>query len=135
MGTFMTPRRVIIGVCLIIIFILSSCAPVKYVPVEDTKLDSVRIHNTQRDSIYVLDSVFVQGRNDTVYKTRWRIEYRVTLKVDTFFIERSDTINRVVEVEKKLTKIESIKLGIGTGVMYAVPILIALYLLYRKFIK
>lgn len=128
----MTPRRVIIGVCLIIVFILSSCAPVKYVPVENTKLDSVRVVDIQRDSIYVLDSVFVQGRNDTVFKTRWRIEYREALKVDTFFIERSDTINRVVEVEKKLSKIEILKLNIGTGVMWAVPVLVLLIVLYRK---
>lgn len=128
----MTPRRVIIGVCLIIVFILSSCAPAKYVPVENTKLDSVRVVDIQRDSIYVLDSVFVQGRNDTVFKTRWRIEYREVLKVDTFFIERSDTINRVVEVEKKLSKIEILKLNIGTGVMWAVPILVLLIVLYRK---
>ena len=129
MGTFMTPRRVIIGVCLIIVFILSSCAPVKYVPVENTKLDSVRVVDIQRDSIYVLDSVFVQGRNDTVFKTRWRIEYREALKVDTFFIERSDTINRVVEIEKKLSKIEILKLNIGTGVMWAVPVLVLLIVL------
>ena len=128
----MTPRRVIIGVCLIIVFILSSCAPVKYVPVENTKLDSVRVVDIQRDSIYVLDSVFVQGRNDTVFKTRWRIEYREALKVDTFFIERSDTINRVVEIEKKLSKIEILKLNIGTGVMWAVPVLVLLIVLYRK---
>jgi hypothetical protein len=74
----------------------------------------------------------VQGRNDTVFETRWRIEYREVLKVDTFFIERSDTINRVVEVEKKLSKIEILKLNIGTGVMWAVPVLVLLIVLYRK---
>ena len=56
----------------------------KYVPVEVVKLDSIRYVDVGRDSIHVLDSVIIASKADTVYLTRWRIEYREALRVDTF---------------------------------------------------
>ena len=107
----------------------------KYVPVTNTVIDSVRVVDVRRDSVHVLDSVLIYGKNDTVYSTRWRVEYREALRVDTFYSFRCDTVNRVVEVERKLSRIEELKMDIGNGVMWAVPILAALYILYRKFKK
>lgn len=91
----------------------------------------------QRDSIYVLDSIYVREAHDTVYVTKWRTEYKEALRVDTFNVERIDTLNTIVEVEKKLTKWQQTKMDVGAGVMYAVPILLAvgLFLLYRKLKK
>lgn len=107
----------------------------KYVPVVNTVMDSVRVVDVRRDSVHVLDSVFVYGKNDTVYSTRWRIEYREALRVDTFYSYRCDTVNHVVEVERKLSYIERLKMDIGNGVMWAVPILVAFYILYCKLKK
>lgn len=112
-----------------------SCTTVKYVPVETVKTDSVRVVDVQRDSIFVLDSVYVREKNDTVYLTRWKTIYKEHLKTDTIVEVRVDSINTVVEVAKPLTKMQSIKLDIGTGVMWAVPIIFLLYILYRKFKK
>lgn len=107
----------------------------KYVPVINTVIDSVKVVDVRRDSVHVLDSVFVYGKNDTVYLTRWRVEYREALRVDTFYSFRCDTVNTIVEVERKLSRIEKLKMDIGNGVMWAVPILLALWLLYRKILK
>lgn len=107
----------------------------KYVPVINTVIDSVKVVDVRRDSIHVLDSVLVYGKNDTIYSTRWRVEYREALRVDTFYSHRCDTVNTIVEVERKLSRIEELKMAIGNGVMWAVPILLALWLLYRKIIK
>lgn len=107
----------------------------KYVPVEVVKLDSVRYVDVRRDSIHVLDSVIITGSNDTVYLTRWRIEYREALRVDTFVQVKSDTIVVTKEVEKKLTKAQELAINIGNGMLWALPIMIALYILYRKFLK
>lgn len=107
----------------------------KYVPVINTVIDSVKVVDVRRDSIHVLDSVFVYGKNDTIYSTRWRVEYREALRVDTFYSFRCDTVNHVVEVERKFSRIEELKMDIGNGVMWAVPILLALWLLYRKILK
>lgn len=116
---------------------LFSCRTVQYVPVETIKTETERVVDIQRDSIYVLDSIFVREAHDTVYITKWRTEYKEALRVDTFNIVKVDSINTIVEVEKMFTKWQTAKMNIGAGVLYAVPILIAigLYILYRKLKK
>ena len=114
---------------------MCSCTSVQYVPVETVKTDSVRVVDVQRDSIHILDSVFVREKNDTVYLTRWKTIYKEHLKTDTIVEVRVDSINTVVEVEKPLTRMQSIKQDIGAGVMWAVPILLIIYILYRKLRK
>lgn len=118
------------------VVLLAGCKT-QYVPVETVKTEVVKELEVQRDSIYVLDSVFVRQANDTVFLTKWRAEYKEALRVDTFNIVKIDSINTIVEVEKKLTKWQNTKMSIGTGVLYAVPILIAvgLFVLYRKLKK
>lgn len=108
-----------------------------YVPVETVRVETERVVDVQRDSIYVRDSVFVREAHDTVYITRWRTEFKEALRIDTLNVERIDTLNTIVEVEKKLTKWQQTKMDVGAGVMYAVPILIAvgLFVLYRKLKK
>lgn len=115
----------------------SSCSTVKYVPVENTAVDSVYINVLQRDSIFVQDSVYIREKADTVFVTRWHVEYRDALRVDTVQVVRTDSIQTIVEVEKKLTKVQQLKMDVGAGVLYAVPILIAvgLFVLYRKLKK
>ena len=111
---------------------LFSCRGVQYVPVETTKTEIVKELEIQRDSIFVLDSVFVRTANDTVYLTKWRVEYKEALRIDTLHIVERDSINHVVEVEKPLTKIQELKMDIGGGVLWAVPIILVLYIVYRK---
>jgi hypothetical protein len=125
---------------LIVIFLIAiftailvcSCSTVKYVPVETVKTDSVRVVDVQRDSIYVRDSVLIRTKADTVYVTKWRTEYRETLKIDTFLVQRVDSINTVVEVEKELTRVQQLKMNVGTGVLWAAPILISVFALYLQ---
>ena len=116
---------------------LFSCRGVQYVPVETIKTETERVVDIQRDSIYVRDSIYIREANDTVYITKWRTEYKEALRVDTFNVERIDTLNTIVEIEKKLTKWQQTKMDVGAGVLYAVPILIAvgLFILYRKLKK
>ena len=119
------------------LWLICSCSGARYVPVETVKAKTERVVDIVRDSIYVLDSVFVREAHDTVYITKWRTEYKEALRIDTLNIERIDTLNTIVEVEKKLTKVQQLKMDVGAGVLYAVPILIAvgLYILYRKLKK
>jgi hypothetical protein len=116
--------------------LLCSCRT-QYVPVESVRTETQYIDRLQKDSIFVKDSVFIKEKNDTIYLTKWRTEYKEALRVDTFNVERVDTLNTIVEVEKKLTKVQQLKMDVGAGVMYAVPILIAvgLFILYRKLKK
>jgi hypothetical protein len=119
----------------VVLLALSGCRT-QY-PVETVRVETERVVDIRRDSIYVLDSVFVREAHDTIYITKWRTEYKEALRVDTFRVERIDTLNTIVEVEKKLTKVQQLKMDVGAGVLYAVPILIAvgLFILYRKLKK
>lgn len=119
------------------LWLVCSCSGVRYMPVETVRVETERVVDIQRDSIYVLDSVFVREAHDTIYITKWRTEYKEALRIDTLSIERIDTLNTIVEIEKKLTKVQQLKMDVGAGVMYAVPILIAvgLFVLYRKLKK
>lgn len=119
--------------CVLTTFV-NSCST-KYVPVEVVRLDSARYVDVRRDSIRVLDSVIVAGSNDTIYLTRWRVEYREALRVDTLIQIKRDTTYITKEVERELTAVQELTMNIGNGVLWAVPIMIALYILYRKFIK
>ncbi len=131
-----TIRNAILWLLLAVALVATcSCTTTKYVPVENTAVDSVYINVLQRDSIFVQDSIYVHEKADTVFVTRWHVEYRDALRIDTFYIERVDSVNHIIEVEKRLTKIQQLKMDIGNGVMYAVPIILALYVLYRKLKK
>lgn len=116
---------------------LFSCRGVQYVPVENTHTSETEKHNVERDSIHVHDSVYIYMQGDTVFDVRWKTIYKEIFRTDTFIVEKTDTINTIVEIEKKLTKWQQTKMDIGGGVMYAVPILIAvgLFILYRKLKK
>ncbi|MBE6293834.1 MAG: hypothetical protein E7090_04035 [Bacteroidales bacterium] len=104
----------------------------RYVPVETVRIDSVRVVDYLRDSIFVKDSVLVQKKADTVYIDRFRIEYREALRVDTFIDFKRDTVNTVVEVEKELSNLQQLQLNIGAGMMWLVPAIVGLWLLYRN---
>ena len=116
--------------------LLCSCKT-QYVPVETVRMETQYIDRLQRDSIFVKDSVFLREKNDTIYLTKWRIEYREALRVDTFNIVKVDSINTIVEVEKKLTKWQRVKMNIGGGIVWVVPVLviIGLFIFFRKLKK
>ncbi len=121
----------------VLTLIVNTCTSIKSVPVESVKLDSVRIVDYKRDSVFVKDSVFVREKGDTVFLDRWRTVYRETTRVDTALVVRTDTIQKVVNVPRTLSKIEMLKMNIGTGVLWAAGIIgaVALFILFRKFLK
>lgn len=117
----------------VIVLCLVGCRT--YVPVETVRTEVVKELEIQRDSIYVLDSVFVRSKADTVFVERWRVEYKEVLRVDTLHIVERDSTNNVVAIERPLTKWQQVKMDVGLGTMIALPLLVALYILYRRLKK
>lgn len=111
------------------------CTTTKYVPVESVRVDSVYVARVERDSIFERDSVFVAVKADTVFFSRVQYRYRDRIVRDTLSVVQRDTITRVVEVEKKLTRNERLKMDVGGGVLWAAPIIIGLFILYRRLKK
>ena len=98
---------------------LCGCKGVEYVPVKEVKTEyRDRWH---RDSVHVLDSVIVEAKGDKVYRTRWRIEYRDVLRVDSFI--KVATMTVPYPVERALTKWERARIDWGGWAMLAVVVL------------
>ena len=120
---------------IVLTIFVNSCTTTKYVPVETVRVDSVFVAKVERDSIYQLDSVFVQTKADTVYLTKVQYRYHDRYVYDTINVLQLDTITKVIKVEKALSKIEQLKLDVGGGVLWALPIIIGFFILYCKFKK
>lgn len=124
-----------IWVFLFIAFQLGACTTTKYVPVETVRVDSVYRVQQRVDSIYERDSVYVYAKADTVWMTKMQIRYRDKWLRDTVYRVKCDTVKSCVEVERELSRVERLKMDIGTGVLWTIPIIIGLFVVYRKFIK
>lgn len=83
--------------------------------------DSIYLRSVERDSVFVRDSVTIREKGDTVYRDRWRVEYRERVLRDTVYFGKSDTliITKVVEVATPLSWWKRVKMSAG-GVAIAV---------------
>lgn len=115
----------------VLTFFVNSCSS-RFVPVETVSNNTKVLKEVLRDSIFIKDSVFVERKADTVYFDKFRIVYREALRVDTFIDFKRDTVYSVREVEKKMGKLQQLQLNVGAGVMWLVPIVVGMWLLYRK---
>lgn len=112
--------------------LLGSCTTTKYVPVPEYHMDTVHISHNTRDSIYVHDSTFIREKGDTFYMERWHTKYVESIKHDTTYISKTDTIPQpypVTEyVEKPLSKIEKGLMGIGILTLMALVVFVTMKL-------
>lgn len=112
----------------------TSCRSVQYVPVESVKTEIQYKDKLQRDSIHVIDSVFLLVKGDTVFRDRYRVVYKDKLIRDTAYIHKVDSVQVPYPVEKKLSRWQSIKLELG-GWAFAVIIVFIIiigWLIYAK---
>ncbi len=105
---------------LFVLTIFVNCSP-RIVPVERLRIDSVFIAQYQRDTVYRSDSVTIRTVADTVYKDAWRYIYRDRFLRDTVWKISCDTVPKIVEVEKKLSRMERIKLSLGEVFLWIIP--------------
>lgn len=83
------------------------------------RTDTLRDSIFHTDSIYILDSVFVMAKNDTIIKERWRtqIQYRDRWHDRWHEVATTDTITKVVTeqkvIEKKLSKWQQLQMWCG----------------------
>ncbi|NDV93521.1 hypothetical protein D0T84_01140 [Dysgonomonas sp. 521] len=97
---------IIILSLLLLIVGLSGCKT-KYVPlpIETTKTEKEYIDRWHRDSIHVMDSVFIYSKNDTVFLNKYRYLYRDKLMRDSIFIKDSIQVPYPVEIEKEVNRL------------------------------
>lgn len=104
----MTPkdkRDIILFIVLTIIIVLAccSCKSVQYVPVETVMTDTMYVSKEKTDSIYVLDSVFVREKGDTLLIEKTKLKYIERILHDTIYKSKTDSIAVPYPVEQPLT--------------------------------
>lgn len=107
----------LIGLLLMFItLVLSGCKSTQYIPVETVKTEYIDRHH--RDSIHIMDSVYIREKGDTVWLTRWRTEYKDRLIRDSVIVRDSIAVPYPVEVirkvEKELNWFERLRLWLGS---------------------
>lgn len=113
------------------LLLVCSCQTVKYVPVETIKIDTTYINKLQRDSIYMLDSVYVKEKGDTVLIEKYKYLYRDKLVRDTMYISKADSIQVPYPVEKELTRWQQFRMDFGGLAMCIVVISILILIVYK----
>jgi hypothetical protein len=122
---------------------MCSCKSIQYVPVETVKTEyKVRTDTlTQKDSIYLRDSIWVEKSGDTVttYKTRYVYQDRWRDRVVRDTVIKTDSIQVPYPVERKLSRWEAFCLDYGkvmvgtTGVLLlSIAIIIVIWIRKRR---
>jgi hypothetical protein len=122
--------------------------------VEHVRNDNTYAGHASVDTVIERDSIFVEHKGDTVYVSKFKYIYKYRLlkdslsnqssdallsqHSDTVSAQHSDTIQVPVEVEKKLTKWQSLKMnfgGIAIGGFFTALLAVVAYIVYRFIIK
>lgn len=128
---------------LMVAVMMSGCRSVKYVTVPEIHTDTLIVTNHQKDSIWLLDSIYLHEwqKGDTIMVDRvvYHTKYQEKIVMDTIYKSKTDTIAKPypveVKVEKKLTLWQKTRIHAGEAllVLLAVAAVIGLWKLYKTF--
>lgn len=97
--------------------LLGSCTTTKVVAVEKVRNDTVWQNHTKHDSIWIHDSIRVTDKGDTVRIEKWHTKYVESIRHDTVYKARTDSVPVpypvIQEVAKPLTVMQKGLMGIG----------------------
>lgn len=110
--------------------LLFGCRTVKYVPVESIRLDTMYVSKIYRDSIKEKDSILVVLKGDTIFRDRYKIIDRWSVRTDTFWRVRIDTAQVPYPIEAQLTGWQKFKINVGEVLIGMVITLLAAFLFY-----
>lgn len=117
---------------LALVLITVGCTRMVYIPVESVKTEY--INKMSIDSIYLYDSVYLKEKGDTVIIEKYKYSYRDRLRADTVIQKDSIRVPYPVEVEKKLTWWQKIKLEFADWYLLATLLVIGFFAV-KKLIK
>ncbi len=130
MRTDMESIKNVVIVFLLAALVFCSCRSHDVVMAERVNTDIEHAMHESVDSIYVRDSIHVYINGDTVREYRDRVLWRDRFVHDTVFVEKRDSIPYLVEVEKKLTRWQQMKMDAGGYAM--ICLVVVLFLLRLK---
>lgn len=111
--------------------VLSGCTTTKYVPVETIRTEYKDRVTERVDTFVQTDSIVLRAIADTIIKERWRTRYVTKYRTDTLRYERTDTITKVVEVEREPTLRERLQYHFGGWAMLLGIVAICVFMYKR----
>lgn len=119
---------------LLLLYLMTSCSRVQYVPVQTVIKDSIQLVHVNVDTVIYKDSIFIDRSRDTVYKYVEKVRYEYVFRTDTSYIERVDTVQIPYPVERPLQKWDAILKNVGTVsiVLFCVVAVFAVVWLVRR---
>lgn len=116
-------------VMIIIALLFCSCTKTEYITVEKVRNDTVWQNHTKHDSIWVHDSIRVTDKGDTVRIEKWHTKYVESIRHDTVYKARTDSVPVPYPVtkyvEKNLSWMQKTLMGVGILSIMALVIFIA----------
>ena len=97
----------------IVLLALASCTSTRYVPITNTQRDSIYITKERTDTFIQRDSIVQLIKGDTIREVRYKYIERYRNRIDTIYKERTDTITKVIEIERPLKFREKVMMSIG----------------------
>ncbi|MBN9303493.1 MULTISPECIES: hypothetical protein [Dysgonomonas] len=114
-----------IVVLLIVLWLFTSCkSKTVYVPIESVKTEYR--NKLVKDSVHILDSVFLYSRNDTVFLNKYRFVYKDKLVKDT--VNLKDTIHIPYPVKGDTIEVNKLKWYQEACIWFTSLVLVALAL-------
>lgn len=108
-----------------------SCTSVKYVPIETIRTDTMHHYVMHYDSIVKWDSIFIDRyvNGDTVMITKevYRNRYRDKVVHDTLYINKVDSIQVPMPIERKLTKWQEFKINAGEWLLGGIVTILVVF--------
>ena len=126
-------------VILFVLALLASCTTTEYVPVIEHRTDTTFITKWQRDSVWLHDSIMVTEKGDTVRIEKWHTKYIESIRHDTLYQSKTDSIPVPVPViqmvEKKLSWWQRTQMYAGDVLLIGLLILLGYggYRLWKVF--
>ena len=118
-------------ITILLIAIIYSCAPTKYVkvPIEKTKIEYK--DRLSIDTVIQHDSTIITMLGDTVYLEKYKYIYKVKELRDTINITDTTTVTKPIEVVKEINKLYTWQIVLM--VLGGVSIIMLVYLIIKKF--
>lgn len=118
-------------ITILLIAIICSCAPTKYVkvPIEKTKIEYK--DRLSIDTVIQHDSTIITMLGDTVYLEKYKYIYKVKELRDTINITDTTTVTKPIEVVKEINKLYTWQIVLM--VLGGVSIIMLVYLIIKKF--
>ncbi len=92
--------KALVSVIAALLMTSAACTRTIYTPVTSASTDSVYTATARHDTLYMLDSVRVEVRGDSVKEQRCRTIYRTVTLTDTVVTSRTDTVRITMPPEK-----------------------------------